>query len=156
MSKYTDGFTVIGSYVLTKPKVFRKLYEFAAWHTDITVPAGEYPLYARVRDGKIGIAHDDLRVELPGVVTSSDLRPHFGGNPFGSTGVNEDVGKAEVYRHSNYGWQAAKDILMKDDCPYRLNPEYLAKIKSFEHTWYDDRKKLYNVSAGISAEIVAA
>lgn len=117
--------TRIGTYVLTESKTFTRTYETASWYTNIEVPAGEYPIYATVRDGKVSSTWGEgPSYSLPGVVTAS----YFVNRLFtaSSARVNEDVGKPDTYAASTYCYALAKAVLDGADW-VRLEPGFEAR-----------------------------
>lgn len=155
LSAYLTGLTQIGFYILDRPTVFTRHYECAAWYTNVTVPAGKYPLYAKVKDGVVQSGHDSVRVELPGVISGSDFTSRLGAS-HGRPQVNEDVGKKEVYRLSSAAYTIAQVILTGANQYYDLFPEFLPQITSFEHLWHDSQNNQYTVSAGYTYRIAVA
>lgn len=100
----------IGTYILTEPKTFRRSYETASWFTDIEVPAGEYPIFAVVRDGEVSRTWGETPFwSLPGIVTASCfINRVFWAS---SARINEDVGKPDTYGASTYTHALAKAVL---------------------------------------------
>jgi len=99
----------IGTYTLEKPEVFQKLYECAAWYTDIEVQPGVYPV---TTDGYW------LFVELPGVIVSDNFQSLFAGMPIGDAyDRKQNAGKPATY------WIQTQEYAVKCNPRYNLTGE---------------------------------
>lgn len=93
------GLEIIGTYEVPADETFRKLCEFAAWWTDILVPAGRYPVV--LSRSSYGSGEPYIVVRLTGTVTAAYSQAHFGGVPVGSDDRqfdrHRDVGRRDEY-----------------------------------------------------------
>lgn len=94
----------IGFLVVPQAMVLRTQYEVAAWHSDMLVPAGRYPIFEG-REARSG-RESDRRwwgIKLPGTVVSAYTPSLLCGVAVGSSPQGEqhrDVGRADT--HSIY------------------------------------------------------
>jgi hypothetical protein len=96
----------IGTLTLDAPHDYRKLYEVAAWHTDITVPAGVYDLTATFGNSREVYW---VMVRLPGVIRYEYMASLWCGVPYGKGvgGNPEQIGEPAVYHGQSYGYHIA-------------------------------------------------
>lgn len=144
----------IGWYVLEEDQTFRNSFECAAWHQDVKVKAGRYPLFGKFefrendRCWVSKINYMSVSCRLDGIVESSDFTSHFAGNAIGSK-VDQDKGKAASYYINPYAHSVAHSIIKSDgNCSYQLLEEFEAKEIPFV---YDGVEKvtygIFKVSA---------
>jgi hypothetical protein len=125
----------VGTLRIRTDKVFRQHSEYAAWWTDIRVPAGVYPILSRPENKEwVGAA-------LPGVITDEANAPHLGGVAVGPD-RKDRAGKPATYHWSIRAYELAKIILEGNDPDLRLEKGVSAHRVEFtgfdgkvHHTW---------------------
>ena len=129
----------IGWFTLKEDKVFRNEFECAAWHEDVLVKAGRYPMEVYdprlQKDGSIetiGTAY----IGMEGTVVSAEFGALFCGMPISCYDDSKDVGKSGSHREMPYLHDIARSIVKDQSSPYELFPEYEAREEQFE---YDGR-----------------
>lgn len=82
----------VGTYKVEEKTTYTTHYECAAWHQDVEVEPGEYPVYVYLRH--YGEHAHSLYVDATGTVSSACFRSQWAGNPFGDDrGGKEALGK---------------------------------------------------------------
>lgn len=134
--------TQIGLYVLQAPATYRNGYECAAWHQDVVVPAGSYPIEADVVAGKV--VDTSIHVRLDGTVSSDNFQALWCGCPIGDLyDQKKNVGKLATHRLTPYAHEIACGIL--ED---RAAPQW--QLEGFEareipYTYHGEQRKTYGI-----------
>lgn len=130
----------IGWYHLKEDTVFTNYFECAAWHENVLVKAGRYPIevhnYHVYSDKEVT---GDIYIPMEGIIKDDYFGALFCGMPIGHYDSDQNVGK-EGYHHSRpYLFDIAKSIAEGDDT-YELFPEYEARMVEFK-SCYDGEIK---------------
>lgn len=127
------GEVKIGFFELKEDKVFRNTYETAAWHQDILVSSGIYPIYGEVKNTDLTprmspgqIEDTSLFSKLEGRVVSSDFSSLFFGNTIAQK-INENVGEQSVHVVNPYAHSIALSIIKGEETKFKLNDDFHAR-----------------------------
>lgn len=100
----------VGEITYSKEFTERLTFECAAWHRDVLVQPGTYPVFAYIEwtcDGGGMFRLRNLRAECEGVITSASFQALWGGSPIHGTkdrGLDEIGRKHTVYPYiATYG-----------------------------------------------------
>jgi len=128
----------IGWYNLKEDKEFTNYFECAAWHENVLVKAGRYPVWVsdyKERETERGIEIsgriNQVSADLPGIVTSDEFGAIFCGMPISCYDSKKNAGKKSSHTVAAYMFSVAKSILDDSDTPWELFPEYEAREYSF-------------------------
>lgn len=117
-------------------------HEVAAWHTEVEIKAGEYPLYVNFSAGKAYVATD----HIDAVITDNYTPSLYGGVGIGGRDGSEDIGKTskQMIGVSRYMLEE------NDKFKVSLDPEFEKALKigpsqgfdfDFQSDFYQNVKK---------------
>jgi|JI9StandDraft_1071089.scaffolds.fasta_scaffold00821_49 hypothetical protein len=130
--------THVGTFVLLRDKLFTRTYEVAAWHTEIMVPKGVYPIVTSANGWRGGT------ITMEGVITNSYTPPLFGGVSYGTQPQGEhhrDVGQTTTHSFTPYEYVIAEQMADPDSV-YVPADNIVPVILG----WWD--RRTYNPSTG--------
>jgi hypothetical protein len=102
-----------GVYRVSEPIVYHYAgYECAAWWQDIRVEAGEYPVKAVLKDGRV----ENFSVSLPGVIVADNCQSLWGGMPIGESYYEkQNAGKPKSYHVHGRDYEVFQSINDRGD-----------------------------------------
>lgn len=128
----------IGWYHVKEDREYTNYFECAAWHENVLVKAGRYPVWvsdykenATEHGIEISGRISQVSINLPGIITSDEFGGRFCGMPISSYDNSKNAGNAGRHILSSYLFSVAESILSSPDTPWELFPEYEAKEYSF-------------------------
>ena len=119
-----ERFTQIGWFNLKEDKVFTDNgYECAAWHQDVLVKAGKYPVevydLAWEKDGRISFRCHGVYTMMHGTIVSDYFQSMYCGVPIGKPyDSTKNAGKEADYHDYRYTY------MITEDDGFELFPEY--------------------------------
>lgn len=124
----------IATYHLKEDKVFRNLFECAAWYEDVLVKAGDYPMtvhqYSVGQDGQVGGHCMAMYAIMQGEIVKDEFGAIVGGIHIGKYDNYQNRGKPSYHYLLCYMHSVAKSILDNDGI-YELDEGYEAREIQF-------------------------